>query len=339
MILLLIGSISGADLPPIIDLYYIKFNYTSGTTNDAIDIRINNSTDISVPEWYPSYSRNEKIAYKKSQSNRKIKAKFYVYNGPINNMKVYANHSGGWGNINEGTVTFNGSAYSSEALLTFSGTTPSSVGKRYLALIWYITEIDGEPIADTYIHDSGFHAYYTLLDDPVSPMQEPWTQVLDYTCSWASGQTTNSGTIKKITEGAYNNIGKTYYGGDSHTYAQNFYLTNFFSENYADCQDMSAVVQTFSNAVGISNVKVRRVLGPFYTQYILPIGTSNWLYSIEWGIHQFSYYNNKVYDAVLKLWDPIRIPTAEGIYNNYYYDLFLSGTWNLLTPTAYTNVY
>jgi len=47
--------------PPEVDAVYIKFNNTSGTTYDAVNIRKNYSTNIPVPEW--NASRNEKIAY------------------------------------------------------------------------------------------------------------------------------------------------------------------------------------------------------------------------------------------------------------------------------------
>lgn len=62
-----------------------------------------------MPEWYPSYSRNEPFAYIKSQSNRKIEAKFWVEGGGRETIKIKAIVSGqGVVNINTAAVAFNG---------------------------------------------------------------------------------------------------------------------------------------------------------------------------------------------------------------------------------------
>ena len=53
----------------------IMFNYTQGTTYDAIKLKKNKNTDIPVPE-FKYYVRNEKFAYLTGQSNRKIMIRF-----------------------------------------------------------------------------------------------------------------------------------------------------------------------------------------------------------------------------------------------------------------------
>ena len=61
----------------------ISFNYEGGSSNDAVTIRKNASTSISVPE-YVKDSRNESCAYIISQSSHKIKVKFNSNNSNMN---------------------------------------------------------------------------------------------------------------------------------------------------------------------------------------------------------------------------------------------------------------
>ncbi len=181
-------------------------------------------------------------------------------------------------------------------------------------------------------------------------MAEPWTEVLDYACDWASGKTSEASAVKKITEKAYTNLGKIYKGNDTHAEAPYFNLTLFFAQNWADCRDMSAVVQVFTRAIGGTSTKVRRIDGDFSfyfdgdeyqgfkTHPILAIGESQWNYQI-WAFHQVGYLNN-VYDACLKLKQSSpRIPVNENINGSYKNDLFDLGGWHPQSTLSYTNVY
>ena len=326
--------------PPDMDIYYIKFNYESGSTYDALNIRKNYSTDVTVPEWQLSV-RNEKIAYIKGQSGRKIKIKIWIDRTTIEGVRAYAESvtGPGIGDVNAKWVYFNNSNYSNETLMTTDGTVASSVGQRGFTWRWYVSDIDDfiieEPIL---VGDTGIHYYYALLGTPQSPMTEPWTEVLDLACNWAYGETNESGALSDLTYWSYVEFGKDhdYDGTRTHANLVTLNLTNFFNDDWADCRDMSAVVHVFTRAIGGTTTQVRQIWGPFDYKPILPIGWTYWTdedtLSDTWSFHQVTWKSN-VYDACLKLKksNP-RIPINENITNPYKTDLYDSGTWDTSSP-------
>jgi len=211
----------------------ISFNYeSSSTNNDAVTIRKNASTKIPVPEYIKD-SRNESCAYIMGQSNRKIKVKFNSNNSNMNYIVKATVISGtGIGNSCEIFVApcdLNSTVFT----LELSGFIPNSIGKRTFTWKWEATALPINspycPIACTSVNTT--HTYYTLLSTPKAPMPEPWTNVLDLACIWASGQSSDYSVISSITEGSYNNLGKKYWGGGSHAVFPNFNLTGLFSDS------------------------------------------------------------------------------------------------------------
>ncbi len=339
----LIEGAYGLPWPPEIDVYYIKFNYQSGYSYDALTLKKNNSTYIQVPEWL-SGSRNEKIGYIESQSNRRIKVKFWVDRQGFDSMLIYAEKVGqgdGIGDVIEKEVMFDGSQYSSPAVMRCDGSVPGSVGIRSFSWRWYVLEIDGQLFQGSplWIGDTGPHEYYTVLAAPQNPMSEPWTQVLDYACDWASGTTSEYSALRRVTQHAYYDLNKSYDGSRTHTNGTSFNLTAFFNDNWADCQDMSAVIHVFTRAIGGDETEVRKIWGQFYTKKIDPIGNGEDWQIMLWNFHQVG-WNLNVYDACVRL-DPDnpRIPVNEDINESYKSDLFDHGYWNPDTPFNYTNVY
>lgn len=238
--------------------YEIKFNHERRHNYDAVAICKNASEDIPVPEWKYGV-RSEKFAYIKEQSNRTIQVRFDSNCDSMHlliNLSVYS----GTG-IGEVCNFFVANYYRLDSIiLTLDGSVPNSVGKRDFTWEWEIYAISKDPAYCSDMSDpTTEHTYYTLLDDPEPPMGSPWTDVLDYACVWASGQSTEFNVVWDITEGAYNNIGKEYDGGDTHAPLPNFDLTSFLDEDWADCRDMSAVVQVFTNALGGSDIRVRSI--------------------------------------------------------------------------------
>jgi len=229
---------------------------------------------------------------------------------------------------------------------------PGYITKFNFKWEWAVTAIPscGTPCtfsSNSFVKTTEQHLY-VILDEPVAPMELPWASVLNYACDWASGQTTEFNVVSKITEGAYNYLGKEYWGGGSHAYLPNFNLTSFLSASWADCRDMSAVVQVFTNALGGSNIRVRSIdyySGDFYYKPICAIGDDcddpdDWEGGY-WNFHQFGYLNN-VFDACLKLKQSApRIPLNEPIQigGSYETDLRQSGSWNIDNTTKYTYVY
>jgi len=168
-------------------------------------------------------------------------------------------------------------------------------------------------------------------------MPEPWTDVLDYACVWADGETEELGVVKKITTNAYWNFGKNYDGTRSHAEGTTFKLTELLQEDWADCRDMSATVHVFAKGIGCSSLNVRRIDGPFVYKPIKPIGMILWQVD-TWNFHQVANYSG-IYDACLQL-DPSnpRISLGEDINGTYKNDLFDSGVWLPGIPFSYTEV-
>jgi len=319
------------------EVTHVKFDHTAGDTADGINIRENNSTDISVPEWVKG-GQNKPAAYKKSTSVT-IKTRFTVSPSSVTSAKIQATTSDSiLGNLGEQTVSFS-SGVSSPEYISFTPTssTPSSIDKDTVTWQWKVNDVNGSSSSEVDINTSGAHTIYTVLGTPQSPMTEPWTQVLDYACVWANGKTSESAAVTPITTNAYNNLGKNYYGQNTHAAGTTFNLTSFLSANWADCRDMSATVHVFTRAIGGTTTNVRKIDGPFDYKSIDPVGLPGWDTG-AWNFHQVGNYSG-VYDACLRLKQSNpRIPTGEDINGSYKTDLYDSGTWDPKAPFNYTTV-
>jgi hypothetical protein len=299
----------------------ISFNYDANSnTYDALNIQKNASTSISVPEYVKDL-RNENCAYIMSQNSRKIKVKFNSNNSNINYLVKATVISGtGIGNICETFVApcdLNSKVFTIE----LSGSIPNNVGKRTFTWKWEATALPINspycPITCTSVNTT--HTFYTLLATPQAPMSTPWTDVLDYACVWASGESSFSNATTKITESLYvsgfdyeTSAGASRYGGWTV-----FNLTQFLSElgnSYdVNCLDMGKAVTTFANSIGC-NIFLTTFSGGFALNCIDPIGlpspTNNTFSSplIDddcrdggFGYHAFSQNINKAtWDATLK---------------------------------------
>jgi len=143
-----------------------------------------------------------------------------------------------------------------------------------------------------------------------------------------------------VTQKAYTDFWKDYKGDDSHTYGATCHLTSLLSDTWADCRDMSAVVQLYTRVLGGANAKVRKVEGPFDTNPILPIsagGSGTWA-TEYWEFHQFGSKSN-VYDACLMLdYSSPRVPVDEDLSTTYKNDLLAPGeTWTPGSEFSITN--
>ena len=116
------------------------------------------------------------------------------------------------------------------------------------------------------------HTVYMLPDYPFKPwlatkngssseLQQPWTQVLDYTCKWAQGMSSAKEIATTIVEKIHQSVGLKY---DKHQGADhfiddevNFRLTRFLKQLSAgtesclvNSRDCAAIVTTFANIAG-----------------------------------------------------------------------------------------
>ena len=269
----------------------IKFDHSSGDSTDGINIRVNAGTDVDTPEWVKDV-RNDPAAYKKSTPNVTIQAKFAASSG-VTSAKIEATSSDTTvlGNLGEQTVAFS-SGVSNYVSFTFASSTRSSVGCNTATWQWKVRDVNGGGLNQANTNSSGPHTIYTVLDTPVTPMAEPWTEVLDYSCVWADGTTTDTGAAGKVTEGIYasgyeyDNVGgAAQYLNDTNG---NFELTRCLSEwgnsdTDINCWDCANMVAIFSNSLGCDLDRYYITgSGSFLLNYIKPIGR-------DWTNDPFTY--------------------------------------------------
>lgn len=331
--------------PPLeIDVVAIQFNFEAGNTDDALYIIKNSSENIDCPEWYPSLSRNNPFAYIKSQTNRH----FYVTfehnqgQGEICSMRVYTTGSGYYPGLvaNSAYVSFPSCGDNTSVELTMTGSVSNSVQSWGFHLNWYVTMINGLTQSPYYsMGTTGEHDYYILLATPQSPMGEPWTDVLDYSCVWAANQSTASNVAHVITEGIYymgDTDGDIDYdwplrrciyslGRDNRIFKLSDFLSdiNTLDTVTVNCSDVGNLFNIFSAAVGLSSYSKRiwKSTSPyiFLTELVDPIGSPEWA-TATWGYHQYGWYNSSVDDPCLRVdYDSPILPSnmEQGMYAIY----------------------
>ena len=186
--------------------FEIKFNYeTPGYSNDALTLKKDNDNYVTAPEWKYNAGNPiiEKFAYIKEQSSRKIQVRFDSNCDSMHLIKNLTITSGtGIGEIcNYFVANYSKLDW---ITLTVDGSVTGSAGIRSFTWQWdiYAIPVNSGLCSATSIN-STIHTYYTLLADPQDPMAEPWIDVLDYSCVWASGYTTEYYVAQKVTEGIY----------------------------------------------------------------------------------------------------------------------------------------
>jgi len=168
--------------------------------------------------------------------------------------------------------------------LDLTGSLPGSVGIRTFEWKWEATAL---PINSPYCPivcepRTTTHTYYTLIAAPQAPMAEPWTDVLDYACSWAANQSTEAYVAQKVTEGIYYMededgdidydwpLGRNIYS--SGTGNRVFDLTSFLRDIQSsgsvivNCSDVGNLFNIFSAVLGLSSYSKRIIknVPPYY---------------------------------------------------------------------------
>ena len=248
---------------------------------------------------------------------------------------------------------------------TASGSTSNGINYENAKFDWEVTKIGGNTTGSNKATVADGIKLFTVLADPsgatttnspwnvadyptVDDKEQPWVSVLELACLWAKDKSSPSNAIKEITKKAYSEFGKTKtYAGEYQWYTKDstFNLTGFMAGEYGkdvDCQDMSAVVQLFSQVVGVSNVQVQNIDGPFWYKPIKPIGERFWDDFGRWDFHQVVLYEENVYSACELLNEPnptqaVAMSMAE--YKTLLFDERVSETWNPLEPFHYTTFY
>lgn len=222
----------------------ISFNHNSNTINtDAINIRKNFTTPVSVPEWVRGSSvvpEDSPACYAMQETNGNtltIKVNFsaigdfdqaYIRaidpnkNPPPGNpgcagfiariiaIFVRAVTGNVIGEVKETPVNFNNAGNSGDVLMDLVGPSiwTAGVSARTTTWQWQYRLSTSATWIDI---DLSKHKIYTIVSAPKTAWslapgnnQNPWTEVLDYACNWAYGSTDVDTAATKVTESIFN---------------------------------------------------------------------------------------------------------------------------------------
>jgi len=331
---------ASCDPLPTVSLASISFDYDPvGTSVDALTIRRNYATDISVPEWVPGKKlpAEAPCAYAMNLIAGKtptIQAVFNIPAATSHSIRIQATGGGIMGAIDPVTVAF-GSDTSATVTLSLSHQALAAGGVQRADVTWtWQYQVDGgtwTTMASTQ------HRVYVILDMPNTPWKQtpnrtnqqlPWTDVLDYTCTWAGGAKSVDEVLSKVTTKVNSGInliydtahGASVYIGTSGGISSflcgqfiDFLNTGKGNGRTVNCTDCATIVTTFANILGsdvmasIMAYNIRTGEG-FLCNQILAIGTTTW--ALPFGTGYFSYHEvawtgtgcmtDNVYDACLQ---------------------------------------
>ncbi len=298
----------------------ISFNYSG---SGAITIYDNeNESYINSPEYYSANHIVKPAAWTMAGSHT-VEVEFKAAN-TISSAEIWA----------EGVLlTLNSSA--SPTTVNFSGGTgtavfnvnnnPNTIGKHEFFLDWKYKNVNSTSTGTIDMGETGEHLLYTTYATPNSPMNNPWLEVLEFSTTWASGESDIESAREAVVSGLNaiddldGDIDYVVYGsytGGTFFAALTFDLTNFLSDLKTMsgmvwyCADAAGALQVFSNALGLDLGYVKIDLGAT-TNYMDPMGNGNtangtdpeenWQ-TIYWSWHCIGWRTGDiVYDACLHL--------------------------------------
>ncbi|MBN2685382.1 MAG: hypothetical protein JXR40_08895 [Pontiellaceae bacterium] len=243
-----------------VDIDKIAFNYKpASATDDALNIRDDFTTAISVPE-YVKVGQNKPAAYIKNKAVKMLVRLKVEPSSTITSLKIKGvsdDTNGSLGNATEKTVTFSGGISqegtddasttgideSEYVEFTITGNTPNKVFKSEEAWKWIVTEVNGTAVSDMEVERTSGHEVYVLWDTPKSPWnqtsgnaQNPWVAALSFVIETANAHDKNdAGTLAAITSFLHTGHGLKYdiFGRGAPAYANlnagTFDLTNYLN--------------------------------------------------------------------------------------------------------------
>lgn len=325
-----------------VSILAIKFNHdTNAATHDALNIRVDASATVSVPEWTggETAASQSPAAYAIKAvggSTITVQARFQSDEllKVLELRAVFVTKSGGstktpLGNLAPTPVIFNAqglSGFVSFRCLSGLGTTVRAKNIRWR---WEFRTTPGgawTEFAETR------HRIYVLLAVPTAPWQQtpfnaanlqlPWTDVLDIACAWAANASTRDGAAGLITDHV-NGLGPgtVQYdcpgNGTTHYTSMGMFnctafvdLVNGGAGNgvFVNCTDCSTFVSTCANILGC-DLWQSRIEADFALNEILAIGSGVWQTACDWGeftFHEAAWKNlctevDQLFDACLQV--------------------------------------
>lgn len=290
-----------------VDIDKIAFNYKpASATDDALNIRDDFTTVISVPE-YVKGGQNKPAAYIKDKAVKML-VRLKVKPSSITSLKIKGvsdDTDGSLGNATEKTVTFSGGISqegtddasttgideSEYVEFTVTGNTPNKVFISEEAWKWIVLEVDGTAVSEMEVERTSGHKVYVLWDTPKSPWNQtsgnaenPWVKALTFAIETASGHDKDdAGALAAITSYLHTGHGLTYHiNGGAPAYASSnlggtMDLTGYIDKSSGstiNCYDQASGVYSFGRLLGIG--VEYRYMDPFgYINTVNLVGEGN----------------------------------------------------------------
>ena len=290
----------------------ITFNHdTASSTNSALNIRRNKDFEVPLPEYNSSMPlplKNAPAAYAISETqgqNVFIKVRFTNSSGEPATFEVKASGGGILGSLDPVQVIFGAGVQSVTVNIPLNHRNYDSVGRHKVTWEWSYRTRRGTWQNLT----STTHRIYIILSLPPSPWTQafgdkrnPWSDLLEESCSVASGSKTNETAAEKITKKINSGYSLRYdiiTGAHRYGYrntGNSFFLTNwidyvikgnppggvFFCQggpeqynNYliVNCYDCAASLTVMTKVLGVPvEYYFHNNFG--YLKYVEPIGRS-----------------------------------------------------------------
>ena len=314
----------------------IMFNHdTRRMSADAMNIRQDHYTTIEPPEWrlgedwLPEDSR---AAYSIADVGAvTIKARFAIFPTSFTSATVWATGGGLLGGIDPQVITFVDGISVPEFVeipLNHQTIRTGGVRKEDLAWEWYSRCGDDEAARRM---TTTRHRVYVVLKEPEGPweqtlfpanIQNPWADVLEYSCDWARGTTTVDNAATMITRKVNEPAGNVKYdrasGASYYTRGDWFLCTAYIAQlrgegwsEIVNCTDCACFVTTFANILGCE-LWESRMEARFRIYPIIGIGHQTWgppfTNPIRWGFryHEVAWKApagnpDRLFDACLKV--------------------------------------
>lgn len=328
------------DPVPIVSLASIAFDYDpTRASNEALTIRRNFGSDINIPEWVPGKTspKDAPCAYAINNLTTKppnVQVVLNISAPTTHTIKIQATGGGLLGAIDPATVDFSASA-SQTVTLPLSHHTLAAGGVQRADVTWnWQYQVDSgawNTMASTQ------HRVYIILNTPTRPWEQtsvrsnqqlPWTDMLDYACTWGNGAKSADQILHLVTLKVNSGINLTYdtTSGSSFYTGPNGGISRFLCGLFLDylntgkgngrivnCTDCATIVTTFANILGANAMASIMTDNTFTVGFlcneILAIGTTTWKKPFTTGV--FSYHEvawtgggssltDNLYDACLQ---------------------------------------
>lgn len=286
----------------------IQLNHDPASVhNSAINIRKNNTTFVSVPEWRAGISvsaADSPAAYVKMETQGQtilIKARFRWTGEHGGHVKIRAvdptAHGSGClgiirkilnaifgnvlGEVKEKMVHFNAPGLGGWETFELENTRLDQVGVGIRTTHWQWQYRERGTWHD---FDDSRHRIYVLLETPTAPWQQapyqasntqlPWTDVLDKSCVWAVGAVDRDTAAAKITERVYD-LGNSVIEYDCpHGGATQYAYPNF---------DCTAFLERIAGGPGNGQYVNCTDCATFVSTFANALGCDLWQSRMGWG--------------------------------------------------------